>query len=274
MNQEWVKISTGFFDDEKIKIIETQPDGDFIINSWIRLIIMARKTNDSGCIYIQKNIPYTPELISKYWGKELSRVKNALVTLHQFSMIEIFENNIISIVNWDKHQNDSKLEFVKKQNRDRQFRFREKQKQLAIEANIKNNLTNTNGVTCNVTVTQCNARENKKTRKQENKNIYIPFFEFFNKTTLRNFKGDKKSLSNLNARIKEGYTIDDLCKAIENGYTDSQHWPDPNAFTPEYITRSDKIQKYLNYRTVVKQLQNNNGKLSPHEAARFINENT
>jgi uncharacterized phage protein (TIGR02220 family) len=76
---------------------------------------------------------------------------------------------------------------------------------------------------------------------------YNDFINLFNQISNRSFKGDKKSENQFKAREKDGYTIDEFKKAIGNLYKSEFH--KENNFqhaTPEFITRSDKLQKYLN----------------------------
>jgi uncharacterized phage protein (TIGR02220 family) len=71
--------------------------------------------------------------------------------------------------------------------------------------------------------------------------------EYFNKTTNKNFKtiSDKVKKS-FNARIKEGYTKNDIMKAILNCSKDKYHIENPKYLTPEFISRPDKFIMYLN----------------------------
>ena len=50
----WIKLKTMMFDDEKIKLIQAMPQSDAVLIIWIRLLILAVKTNDEGIIYVQK----------------------------------------------------------------------------------------------------------------------------------------------------------------------------------------------------------------------------
>ncbi len=80
----------------------------------------------------------------------------------------------------------------------------------------------------------------------------------FNNTTSRKFKIlDDKSKRQLNARLKEGFTVDDIIKATINCSKDQYHLDNPQYLTPEFITRPDKLQKYLNATQVkpIKRLQ-------------------
>ena len=70
-------------------------------------------------------------------------------------MIEVIEG-VITLPNWEKHQNIDGMEKVKEQTRKRVARHREKQKELAI-----------GNVTCNVTVTESNGTEEERDEDKE-----------------------------------------------------------------------------------------------------------
>ena len=38
---DWIKVDTGLFDNEKIKLIQALPDADTIIVIWLALLIQA-----------------------------------------------------------------------------------------------------------------------------------------------------------------------------------------------------------------------------------------
>ena len=80
---------------------------------------------------------------------------------------------------------------------------------------------------------------------------YQEFIQLFNGITGRRFRRESKSQSQFAARTKEGYSSDDFQKAINNCYNDPHHKRNPHFLTPEFITRSDKLQKYLNYQSGV-----------------------
>ena len=134
---KWIKITTDIFDDEKIKLIEKLPEGDTILIIWLKLLTMAGKRNDSGMIYITRDIPYTPDTLSDIMNRDNKIIMLALNTFVSFEMIEIVDD-IIQIINWDKHQNVEGLEKIKEQNRERQRRFREKNqvKQIENKSNV------------------------------------------------------------------------------------------------------------------------------------------
>lgn len=93
---------------------------------------------------------------------------------------------------------------------------------------------------------QNQAKESKV--KESKGNIYISFLQKFNEVTKRNFKViDDKTKRQIKAREKEGFTIDDIIRATKNAYKDEYHKENNFKYlTPEFITRSDKLQRFLN----------------------------
>ena len=70
---------------------------------------------------------------------------------------------------------------------------------------------------------------------------------FFNKVTSKKIKVvNAKAKTQLNARIKDGYTKQDIAKAIINCFNDKYHKENPHFLTLEFISRPDKFEKYFN----------------------------
>lgn len=128
----WIKLRIDMFDDEKIKIIQSMPEGDAILVTWIRIIALAGKCNSNGLVLVEDEFPYTDEMLSVIFGKPLSTVKLALATFEKFRMIENTEKGIY-ITNFDKHQNIEGLDKIREQNRIRKQRERERKRALLLE---------------------------------------------------------------------------------------------------------------------------------------------
>lgn len=147
---KWIKITTDIFDDEKIALIESLPDADTIITIWFKLLVLAGKQNNGGIFILNDRIPYTDEMLATLFRRQLNTVRMALNTFEKFGMIAIIDG-VITIPNWEKHQNIEGMEKIREQNRLRVERYREKQK-LLLNGNAN----------CNVTVTECNALDKDK----------------------------------------------------------------------------------------------------------------
>lgn len=135
----WIKLATNMFEDEKIKLIQTLPDGNSIVLFWIKLLTLAGKTNDKGLIYLGNGISYNDEMLATITNLSTSVVRSGIKTLEEFGMIEITEENYIQIVNWTKHQNVEGMERVRDGNAERQrvYYYRKKLEKLGINARNK-----------------------------------------------------------------------------------------------------------------------------------------
>lgn len=128
----WIKLRIDMFDDEKIKIIQSMPEGDAILVIWIRIIALAGKCNAGGLVLVEDEFPYTDEMLSVIFGKPLATVRLALKTFEKFRMIESTEKGLY-ITNFDKHQNVEGMDKIREQNRLRKQRERAKKKALGLE---------------------------------------------------------------------------------------------------------------------------------------------
>lgn len=150
---KWIKLSTGMFDDEKIKIIEDMPEADTIIVIWLKLMTMTGRSNMGGYIMLTETIPYTEDMLISVIKRPLPVIKMALSIFERFGMLEVSEQGAFFLPNWEKHQNVDGMEKVREQTKKRVQKYRDKQKQLGSgEANFPV----TGNVTGNVTVTGSN----------------------------------------------------------------------------------------------------------------------
>ena len=88
--------------------------------------------------------------------------------------------------------------------------------------------------------------KDKDKDKEKDKEMYISFLDLFNEITKRNFKGTEKDKRQFNARLSDGFTLDEFRTAITNASMDEYLKKNPKYLTPEYITRADKLDKWLN----------------------------
>lgn len=171
----WIKLRVDMFDDEKIKIIQSMPEGDAILVIWIRIIALAGKCNAKGFVLIEDEFPYSDEMLATIFNKPLATVRLALGTFEKFRMIERTEKGIY-ISNFEKHQNTEGMEKIREQARIRKQREREKKRALleagntpALPETLPENVTD--NVTSRVT-SRVTEREVTKQNKNKNKNIY------------------------------------------------------------------------------------------------------
>lgn len=128
----WIKLSVNIFDDEKIKLIRSMPEGDTILLIWIQLLCLAGKTNDNGTVYIGQHMYYSDEMLATVCNQPLNTIRLALRTFEEFEMISLDEDGLISVTNWEKHQNIEGMERVKTGNAGRQRLYYWRKKLLSV----------------------------------------------------------------------------------------------------------------------------------------------
>lgn len=146
---QWLKVYTDIFDNEKMKKLLRNRDGDTYFRVWIQLLTLAAKSNQHGAILLGENIPMSKEDLAKVMHKTLNKLDKIIQDLHKLDMI-IVEKDTICIKNWDMYQSADELEKLRESNRRRQQKYREKQKNS------------------NVIVTSSNTED--KNREEKNKN--------------------------------------------------------------------------------------------------------
>lgn len=133
MGRPWIKLSTATFDDEKIRIIETLPDGKTILVIWLKLLCLAGKTDNDGVFRLTKNIPYNEDLLANVLRENVATVRFALKTFIDMEMMEKIEG-AYALSNWTKYQSETgAIEAAKAKKHERQKRWREKQKSLLLQ---------------------------------------------------------------------------------------------------------------------------------------------
>lgn len=189
---KWIKIVTDIFDDEKIQLIEGMPEADGIIVIWFKLLCLAGKQNNNGVFMMNERLAFTDEMLSTLFRRKQNVVKLALVTFEQFGMIEIVKN-VITIPNWEKHQNTDGLDRIREKARLRVKKYRDKKNMELLENRERE---------CNVTVTLP-----VTSPSQENNNSPSTSLSPSTSTSIKRFV--RPSIEELNNYIDEkGYDVD------------------------------------------------------------------
>lgn len=161
MQVKWIKLCTDIFDDEKILLIESLPDCYAIITVWFKLLCLAGKQNNCGVFMFNDKMPYTEKMLSTVFRMNESTVSMAIQTFEQFGMVEIIDG-VITIPNWEKHQNEEKMAEIREYNRQAQQRSREKRRML--------NAVNDNVNDMSMTSQECQGTDIDKDLDIKNKN--------------------------------------------------------------------------------------------------------
>lgn len=228
----WIKIVTDIFDDDKIKIIESMPDGYALIVAWFKILCLAGKSNIYGMLMLNDRIAYSDDMLAAVFRMPLNTVRYALDTFEKMGMIERTDVGAVAVVNWEKHQNVKTLDDMREKGRERTRRFRERQKQAMLsqgdsECNVTCNVTDyVTGNACNADVTDKNKDiENKDIKNNitnvssaKKRNSYSEDFEKFwsiypKRSPLPDSKAD--AYKAWHARLKEGFSSDQMIEGAK-----------------------------------------------------------
>lgn len=132
---KWIKLSTDLFSNRKIRQIERMSDGDAIIVIWLKILILAGELNDGGEIYFTHEVPFTEESLAIQFDRPRELIALALRTFEAFDMIEIQDDQMISVRNWEKYQSVDRMAELREYNRQAQKRSRDKKKEMSNNVN-------------------------------------------------------------------------------------------------------------------------------------------
>lgn len=134
---QWLKIYTDIFDNEKIKKLLKNRDGDTYCRVWFQLLTLAAKSNQNGAILLGENIPMTIDDLARIMSKTVNKLTKVIQQLCDLNMI-IVKNDTIYIKNWDIYQSADKLEKMRTDNRNRQREYRERHKKNNVIVTLDN----------------------------------------------------------------------------------------------------------------------------------------
>lgn len=256
---KWVKLTTDMFDNRKIKHLRRLPEGNNIVLLWVMLLTMAGRCNSGGMIFLTENIPYTSKMLADELGFEENTVKLALTTLEQLNMI-VTDHGFFSIAGWEEYQNIEGMDKIREQNRLRQAKFKEKKRALP------------SNVTDNVTVTQGNATEEDiEEEKELEKERYTAIVSYLNEKAGTSYKATTaKTKSAINARLAEGFTVDDFRTVIDKKCAEWIGTDMEKYLRPETLFGT-KFEGYLNAKTGRNDSHGHGGNTGDPEQSRIGN---
>lgn len=273
---KWIKIVTDIFDDEKVLLIETLPEGDSILVIWLKLLCLAGKQNNSGVFVMQNGMPYTDKMLSIIFRRKETTVKMALDTFCSFGMIQIIEN-AITIPNWGKHQNFDKIELKNEYMRKYMKDYRARQKMIAAPTQKEPSLDDckTNSNINDKSNSKANVSPPDKNRldetRLEKKDFSAEFERFWGKYPKKQDK--KKTKIKLDSILSKGNVSFDTImaglenyinsKSVANGYAmlatrwlNEERWEDePDPITKQVLKKHITEQQEREERIRLETLQ-------------------
>ena len=124
-NLFWFKFHINTYESEAFKLIDAMPKRDAIHFVYVRLMILAAKTNKNGYIYFDVDTPYSEEMLSTIINRSIGIIRHSLKALIKVKLISIGSEGYIRINNWEKEQGSS---FISKVKSEEEILIEEKEK--------------------------------------------------------------------------------------------------------------------------------------------------
>lgn len=133
----YLKLKENFFEDEKIIMLESLPDGMLYSNILMKLYLRSLKRE--GKLMISDRIPYNPVALSQITRHSVGDVEKAIKILQELELIEILDNGAIYMLDIQNFIGKSSTEA----DRIRSYRKKiDSEKQLELNPAEDNDVTN------------------------------------------------------------------------------------------------------------------------------------
>lgn len=260
---KWIKLVVDMFDDEKIKIIEGMPNRDEILIIWIKLLLLAGKTNNNGVFLLSDTIPYTDDMLAAVFCRDVKMVRLSLEILSKLGIIEIVDE-VVTIPNWSKYQTLDAYE--KKKERDRLYQQERREKQRALikgkEKSSDNRLTV--GRDCSYSYSQSESTslislednkdisnrgmgEEEKGKEETFKAEIKEVIDYLNSVCGTRYRASSQATAKqIRARLREGYTVDDFKTVVDKKHDQWAGTDMAQYLTPNTLFCLKHFDNYLN----------------------------
>lgn len=123
----WLKLKRDFFKRHDIRIIESMPNGKDYILFYLKLL--CESVDHEGNLRFSESIPYSESMLATITDTNVDIVRSAVKVFAELGMMEIMDDGTYYMTEVSKMIGSA----ANNDNANRQRRFREKQKALALQ---------------------------------------------------------------------------------------------------------------------------------------------
>lgn len=233
---KWIKVMVDLFDDEKIIMIDQLSGADTLMIVWFKLLCFAGKQNNGG-VFTVAGVPHNAETLAAAFRRKPATVQRALDVFEQFGMIEIVDG-VITITNWEKHQNIDGMDKIREQNRIRKQRQRNN---LQVEELRDSNCP------AKKTPSSTHTPPPDPPKPDEDSDTVAAIVDYLNEKAGTNYRTTgAKTKSLIRARIAEGFTEDSFRTVIDHKCGEWLSDPKMRGFLRPETLFGTKFESYLN----------------------------
>ncbi|RGC38174.1 phage replisome organizer N-terminal domain-containing protein [Streptococcus gallolyticus] len=279
----YLKLKENFYDRDEIVILESLPDGYLYSNILLKLYLRSLK-ND-GRLMFNDRIPFNSEMLSKITRHPVAVIEKAITIFKEMDLIEILDNGAIYMLDIQNFIGQSSSEA----DRIRKYRQKIESEKLFL-TNENPSVQMYDKCTPEIELERKQEREREQERYCEESQMYtfpswlneksidmvkkgnpdnyekrIPI-AYLNQVTNRNFKYVDKNMSSINARFKEGYTLEDFKKVID---VKSAEWLSDESMSKYLRPETLFGTKFDGYLNTSMPIRNNSHGISDPNADKF-----
>ncbi|HFU4085168.1 TPA: phage replisome organizer N-terminal domain-containing protein [Streptococcus suis] len=273
----YLKLKDNFFESDEAIILESMPDGYIYSNILLKLYLRSLKNN--GLLMFNDLIPYNAQMLATITRHHVGVIEKAIQIFQQLRLIEILDNGAIYMTNIQNFVGQSSTNADRMRESRRQLQMLNKSApeiEIEIEKDIKldididinkeihselnNSAEQSSAYVFPNWLNQSSIDELKKV-SPKNYPIYIPI-QYLNQETGHAYKFIATHTKFIQARYKDGYTLEDFKKVID---TKVAQWKNNSQMAqylrPKTLFSPSNFDSYLN--EVPKQSQPGNNDNHP-----------
>ncbi|AGL47120.1 phage replisome organizer N-terminal domain-containing protein [Streptococcus suis] len=256
----YLKLKDNFFESDEAIILESMPDGYIYSNILLKLYLRSLKNN--GVLMFNDLIPYNAQMLATITRHHVGVIEKAIQIFQQLRLIEILDNGAIYMTNIQNFVGQSSTNADRMRESRRQLQMLNKcapeieieedinkDIKLNINKDIYSELNNSSEQSSEYTfpnwLNQSSIEELRKTNPK-NYPIYIPI-QYLNQETGHTYKFIATHTKFIQARYKDGYTLEDFKKVID---TKVAQWKNNTEMAkylrPKTLFSPSNFDSYLN----------------------------
>ena len=124
----WLRLQRNFFKRHDIQIIEAMENGKDYVLFYLKLLVES--VDHEGALRFSDTIPYNDKMLATITNTNVDIVRSALQAFEELGMIEVLDDKTIYMSEVEKLIGSETPEHIREAGRERQKRYRERQKAL------------------------------------------------------------------------------------------------------------------------------------------------
>ncbi|HEL1670286.1 TPA: phage replisome organizer N-terminal domain-containing protein [Streptococcus suis 2651] len=254
----YLKLKDNFFESDEAIILESMPDGYIYSNILLKLYLRSLKNN--GLLMFNDLIPYNAQMLATITQHHVGVIEKAIQIFQQLRLIEILDNGAIYMTNIQNFVGQSSTNADRMRESRRQLQMLnkcapeiEKDIKLDIDLDINkeihseldNSAEQSSAYVFPNWLNQSSIDELSKV-SPKNYPLYIPI-QYLNQETGHTYKFIATHTKFIQARYKDGYTLEDFKKVID---TKVAQWKNNSQMAqylrPKTLFSPSNFDSYLN----------------------------